>query len=250
MSYLPQRADFPLTLTVREILQVAAKLRDLSDGAVQRELSLCGLTRLASRTVSRLSGGERQRVALAMLLMPDVNLYLLDEPTASLDAGGTRLLIDRVCALRDAGRAVLFTTHIGADLDRLATRVAMLREGRIESIDETDSSHVIADLGESADRWVPAAIELRAKRAWAAERRLHFTAPIGSAAAILTGLQERGLVIQAFRTERALPAALAQVHEEESRATADSADAFDRNRVAGWLWWTRVWPRAAAARSR
>ncbi len=221
LSYLPQRADFPLTLTVREILQVVARLRDLPDAAVERELALCGLATLASRTVSRLSGGERQRVALAMLLMPDVNLYLLDEPTASLDAGGTRLLIDRVCALRDAGRAVLFTTHIGAHLDRLATRVAMLREGRIEPVDAPDSSHV-----------------------------LHFTASAERAAGILAGLQEQGLVIRAFHTERPLPAALDRVHEEESRATVDPADADDRSRVGGWLWRTRIWSGATAARPR
>ena len=250
LSYLPQRADFPLTLTVREILQVAARLRDLPDGAVERELSLCGLMRLASRTVSRLSGGERQRVALAMLLMPDVHLYLLDEPTASLDAGGAQLLIDRVCALRDAGRAVLFTTHIGGELDRLATRVAMLREGRIEPADETDSSHVVADLGESAASWVAAAMALRANRAWAVDSRLHFTAAIESAPGILAGLQDRGMVIQAFRTERQLRAALDLVHEEEGRGTADSADADVRSRVPGCLRRTRVWPRAATARSR
>ena len=121
LSYLPQRSEFPATLTVREILHVVAELRDLPATTVAREIALCGLERLASRTVAKLSGGERQRVALAVLLMPDVNLYLLDEPTANLDADGTELLVDRLCALRDAGCAIVFTTHIGADLDRLAT---------------------------------------------------------------------------------------------------------------------------------
>ena len=133
MSYLPQRAEFPSTLTVREILQVVAALRRLPSDAVERELALCGLEKLAARTVARLSGGERQRVALAALLMPEVGVYLLDEPTANLDAEGAALLVERVSALCAAGRAVLFTTHIGSDLDRLATRVATLKHGRIEA---------------------------------------------------------------------------------------------------------------------
>jgi ABC-type multidrug transport system ATPase subunit len=133
MSYLPQRAEFPLTLTVREILTVAADLRDLPASAVERELALCGLEKLAARTVSRLSGGERQRVALATLLLPDVALYLIDEPTANLDESGTELFIDRVGALRDRGCAVLFTSHVGSDVDRLATRAVVLRNGHIES---------------------------------------------------------------------------------------------------------------------
>ena len=133
MSYLPQRPEFPLTLTVREILSVAADLRGLPSAAVDREMSLCGLTPLAARTVSKLSGGERQRVALATLLMPDVALYLIDEPTANLDEDGTELVINRVAALRDRGCAILFTSHVGSDVDRLATRTVVLRGGRVES---------------------------------------------------------------------------------------------------------------------
>jgi ABC-type multidrug transport system ATPase subunit len=133
MSYLPQRAEFPQTLTVREILTVAADVRDLPAAAVDRELALCGLEKLASRTVSKLSGGERQRLALAAVLLPNVNLYLIDEPTANLDEDGIDLFIDRVGALRDDGRAVLFTSHVGSDVERLATRVVLLRHGRIEA---------------------------------------------------------------------------------------------------------------------
>jgi ABC-type multidrug transport system ATPase subunit len=132
LSYMPQHADFPETLTVLEILRSVARLRELPESTVKRELALCGLTRLAERTVVKLSGGERQRVALATLLMPDVPVYLLDEPSASLDTCGARVLADRVGALREAGRTVLFTTHIAADLERLAGRVVTLRRGRIE----------------------------------------------------------------------------------------------------------------------
>jgi len=132
VSYLPQRSAFPTTLTVREILQVIVKLRGLADRDAERELSLCGLQRLTSRTVAGLSGGERQRVALAILFMPTVGLYLLDEPTASLDGDGIRMLCERLTSLRAAGHAILFTSHVIGDIEQLATRVARLIDGRIE----------------------------------------------------------------------------------------------------------------------
>lgn len=134
LSYLAQRTDFPGTLTVREILSVVKDLRGAPSLAVDREISLCGLTALAGRTVSHLSGGERQRVAMAVLFIPDAAAYLLDEPTMNLDPFGTRVLIDRLTALRDRGRAILFTTHLTAELDRLATRVVALRNGCISPV--------------------------------------------------------------------------------------------------------------------
>jgi ABC-type multidrug transport system ATPase subunit len=134
LSYLAQRTDFPSTLTVREILTVVADLRRADSRAVDREIAMCGLTRLATRTVGQLSGGERQRVAMAALFIPDAAVYLLDEPTMNLDPAGAGLLIDRLTEVRDKGRAILFTTHVAAGLEGLATRVAALRNGRIDDL--------------------------------------------------------------------------------------------------------------------
>lgn len=131
VSYLAQRTDFPSTLSVREILTVVADLRRASTRDVEREISICGLSRVAARSVAQLSGGERQRVAMAALFIPDAAAYLLDEPTMNLDPAGTCLLVDRLADLRDKGRAVLFTTHVATGLEGLATRAAMLRDGRI-----------------------------------------------------------------------------------------------------------------------
>jgi ABC-2 type transport system ATP-binding protein len=135
LGYLAQRTEFPATLTVREILSVVATLRGADAGIVEREISLCGLTRLAGRTVGHLSGGERQRIAVAALFIPDVDVYLLDEPTMNLDPAGARVLVRRLIAARDKGAAVLFTTHTSAELDQLATGVALLREGQIYPVE-------------------------------------------------------------------------------------------------------------------
>jgi len=133
VSYLPQKSVFPVTLTVRESLAVVARLRGLTREDVDRELERCGLSPLADRGVGDLSGGERQRLAMAVAFLPAVDLYLFDEPSASLDPLASRILFQRARELKRAGRTLLFTTHIPADVRHLASRVVFLREGRIES---------------------------------------------------------------------------------------------------------------------
>lgn len=133
LSYLPQKSVFPPTLTVRETLAVVARLRGIAAGAVNRELESCGLAALADRSVGHLSGGERQRLAMAVAFLPSVDLYLFDEPSASLDPAASRLLFERARQLKRDGHTLLFTTHIPADVRHLATRIVLLRDGRIES---------------------------------------------------------------------------------------------------------------------
>jgi ABC-type multidrug transport system ATPase subunit len=133
LSYLPQKSTFPQTLTVRETLAVVARLRGEPSDAVDRELDSCGLTALADRGVGQLSGGERQRLAMAVAFLPAVDLYLLDEASASLDPCALRILFQRARQLKRDGRTLVFTTHVPADVRRLASRVVLLRAGRIES---------------------------------------------------------------------------------------------------------------------
>ena len=138
LSYLPQRPAFPGTLTVREVIGVAARLRQLPAATVNREIEQCGLAQVADRFVAQLSGGERQRVGLAVTFVAEVPVFIFDEPSASLDPLATRMLIERARELRRDGRAVLYTTHVAADIDALATRVALLRSGRIELLEDLD----------------------------------------------------------------------------------------------------------------
>ena len=133
LSYLPQKSVFPPTLTVRETLTVVAQLRRIQVDTVDRELDACGLAALADRGVGHLSGGERQRLAMAVAFLPTVDVYLFDEPSASLDPAASRLLFQRAGQLKRDGHTLLFTTHIPADVRHLATRIVLLRDGRIES---------------------------------------------------------------------------------------------------------------------
>ncbi len=94
-------------------------------------LSLVGLERVARTRVRRLSGGERQRLALALAIVGEPEVLILDEPTAGMDPEAKRDTRDLIQSLRDEGRAVLLTTHDLADVERLADRVAILHHGRI-----------------------------------------------------------------------------------------------------------------------
>ena len=133
LSYLPQKSAFPATLTVRETLAVVARIRGAAPAAVEREIESCGLAPLADCGIGHLSGGEGQRLAMAVAFLPSVDLYVFDEPSASLDPIASRILFQRVRQLKRDRRAILFTTHVPADVRHLATRIVVLRNGRIES---------------------------------------------------------------------------------------------------------------------
>jgi ABC-type multidrug transport system ATPase subunit len=130
LSYLPQRVAFPATLTVREVLVTTARLRGLALSRADQEIAACGLDALAGRFVGELSGGQRQRLGLAVAFLPDVPVYLFDEPSAHLDAAALDLVVRRARQLREDGRTIVFTTHVPADVDALATHVERLVDGR------------------------------------------------------------------------------------------------------------------------
>jgi heme ABC exporter ATP-binding subunit CcmA len=253
MSYLAQRTDFPSTLTVREILRFVAQLRGAQPTSVEREIALCGLEAVAGRTAGALSGGERQRVAMAALLIPDVNVYLLDEPTLNLDPTGSRLLVDRLRALRDEGRTVLFTTHINGELEGLATRVVVLRNARFAPVVENvrpGERHVSMTVGDNTDALVGVALQGGAKRAWTMHGKLHAIVPDGSLSGMLVRLSHEGASVSGFRTETALATALDLLNHDEHEDEPAPAGRVDRSTALGELWRHVRWAGADSAGSR
>jgi ABC-2 type transport system ATP-binding protein len=94
-------------------------------------LALVGLADVAGTRVRRLSGGERQRLALALALVGEPEVLLLDEPTAGMDPEARRATRTLIAGLKAEGRTILLTTHDLGDVERLADRVAILHGGRI-----------------------------------------------------------------------------------------------------------------------
>ncbi len=96
-----------------------------------RSLARVGLADRAHDRVDTLSGGLRQRVNLAVALLHDPPVLLLDEPTAALDAASRDAFLADLARLRDDGHAVLFTTHHADEAELACDRVAVLDAGRL-----------------------------------------------------------------------------------------------------------------------
>ncbi|NAZ87648.1 ABC transporter ATP-binding protein [Kineococcus indalonis] len=125
-----QSGGLPGDLTVAEA--AAAWAATLSAARpVADVLAALDLTREASTPVKSLSGGERRRLDLAVALLGDPELLLLDEPTTGLDAESRRAVWDLVHELAAAGTAVLLTTHHLEEAERLADRLAVLHRGLV-----------------------------------------------------------------------------------------------------------------------
>jgi ABC-2 type transport system ATP-binding protein len=97
-------------------------------------LDLVGLRTVARTRYRRLSGGERQRLGLALALVGRPEVVILDEPTAGMDPEARATTRAIVADLRDAGAAVLLTSHDLTDVERLADRICVLDGGRIVAV--------------------------------------------------------------------------------------------------------------------
>ncbi len=132
VGWMPQRPALYGRLTPRENLELFARLAGLAEPrtAVDRALADVGLD-VEERRAATLSVGNQQRLNLAIGLLGDPSVLLLDEPTASLDAERRGGLWELVARVRDAGGGVVFATHNLDEARRVADRLLVLEEGRL-----------------------------------------------------------------------------------------------------------------------
>jgi ABC-2 type transport system ATP-binding protein len=125
-----QECRVPALLTVREVLDMYAgyysKRRD-----VDETIDLVGLSAQASQRAGKLSGGQQRRLDVALALIGDPDLLLLDEPTTGFDPAARRGAWDLIANLRSLGKSVFLTTHYMDEAQHLADRVAILKAGEI-----------------------------------------------------------------------------------------------------------------------
>ncbi|HVU16681.1 MAG TPA: ABC transporter ATP-binding protein [Candidatus Didemnitutus sp.] len=125
-----QHATLPSQIRPREAIDFFASFHR-APRPTDELLANFGLAALAARPFGALSGGERQRLFLALALVNDPSLVILDEPTAGLDPSARRELQDLIHSLRAGGRAVVLTTHDLDEAARLCDRIAILDHGRV-----------------------------------------------------------------------------------------------------------------------
>ncbi len=148
LSFLPQKVAFPESLTGREVVEFYRRLRGAPAARTDEVLHVAALNGAAGRQVGTYSGGMTQRLGLAVAVLPEAPVLLLDEPTSSLDADGLSAFYDLVERRRQLGQTVLFTSHQWGDVERLAGRVAVLVEGRlVADLSQRELSERLADRG-------------------------------------------------------------------------------------------------------
>ena len=120
-------------LTARQTVTTLVAQRGVAEpgAAADRALHRVGLTDAADRKVSDFSKGMRQRVRLAQALAHDPEVLLLDEPLNGLDPAQRRADVDLVRALGAEGRTVLVSSHVLAEVERMADRLLVLVDGRL-----------------------------------------------------------------------------------------------------------------------
>jgi ABC-2 type transport system ATP-binding protein len=147
LSYLPQRPNFHPRLTCMEIIRFYARLRGLALSRCGAMLDQAGLREFERVRVGKLSGGTRQRLGLALLLLPDAPVLLLDEPGLSLDPAWRKRLQETLRFEAERGKAVLVTTHLVAEWNNIAHRCLLCRDGKIErELDPTNLPHNFDEL--------------------------------------------------------------------------------------------------------
>jgi ABC-type multidrug transport system ATPase subunit len=130
LGYVPQQLAFYADMGSLALLDYFARLRRAPAGDPERLLARVGLADQARKPVGALSGGMKQRLALALALLGDPPILILDEPTASLDADARADFLSLLVEQRVAGKTLILTSHRLEEVAMLADRVIVLADGR------------------------------------------------------------------------------------------------------------------------
>jgi ABC-2 type transport system ATP-binding protein len=125
-----QESQPEINLTVRECLELYAGYYT-APRDVEETIGLAGLGEQADQQTTRLSGGQRRRLDVALALIGDPELIFLDEPTTGFDPAARRASWEVISGLRALGTTILLTTHYMEEAERLADRIAVMRDGVI-----------------------------------------------------------------------------------------------------------------------
>ncbi|WNV84415.1 ABC transporter ATP-binding protein [Umezawaea sp. Da 62-37] len=131
LGVVQQSLGFPTTLKVRELVVGAAVRAGQPRSAAGPVMAELGLAELGGRRAVKLSGGQRQRLQLAMALVGDPALLVLDEPTVGLDVAARRSFWEIVAGRCARGVGVLVTTHLIEESAGVADRVVVVDKGRV-----------------------------------------------------------------------------------------------------------------------
>jgi ABC-2 type transport system ATP-binding protein len=130
VGYLPGELRLYENMTGRQLVRFLAKLRGRPDSQeLQRLAEKFDID--VSRPIAQLSSGMKRKVALLQVLLPHTPLLILDEPTNTLDPTMRDQLLAQLVEAKGRGQAVLFSSHVLAEVEKVCDRVGILQRGRL-----------------------------------------------------------------------------------------------------------------------
>jgi ABC-2 type transport system ATP-binding protein len=138
VGYLPENPNFYGYLSLFDLLSLVARIRGMDKQAgkarIDELITLVGLQDTGKRHVKTFSKGMVQRAGIAIALLGDPRLIILDEPMSGLDPLGRDLVAKIFRNLQDAGKTIFFSTHIIPDIEALCDSVGILVEGELRYV--------------------------------------------------------------------------------------------------------------------
>ncbi len=135
IGYLPELPYFYRFLTVRELLNLYARLSELPRGEINQRieetLEIVKMGKEKNTQLAELSRGMLQRIGIAQALLHNPQILIFDEPVAGLDPLGIREMREILLNLKKEGKTIFFSSHIISEVEKISDRVGVLNEGEL-----------------------------------------------------------------------------------------------------------------------
>ena len=238
---LPEGFDVYDRLTGRAHVEFAVDSKEV-DADPDAVLERVGLADAADRKAGGYSKGMRQRLALAMALVGDPDLLILDEPSSGLDPAGAKEMREIVLAEADRGTTVFFSSHILEQVEAVCDRVGILRGGELVAVDSIDGLRTASDADATLRITVGAAVDddlLAALRDLTGvdsvdrdgDDALRVACDSDAKTTVVTTLEDGGVPVDDFSTQEASLEDLFLAYTETDGAPEASEDGDDADRT-------------------
>ncbi|MDX2036997.1 MAG: ABC transporter ATP-binding protein [Isosphaeraceae bacterium] len=161
IGYLPEESYLYKFLNAEETLHFYGRLFKLSGSErkkrVDRLIKMVGLDHAKHRQLREYSKGMQRRIGLAQALINDPELILLDEPTSGLDPIGTAEIKELIRKLKEAGKTVVLSGHLLADMQDICDRIAILHRGELRELGKVTDLLTVQDITQIKTRDLPEA---------------------------------------------------------------------------------------------
>jgi ABC-2 type transport system ATP-binding protein len=163
LGYVPEEPRLYAYLSAPEYLRLVGGLRDIDravlDRRIDRYLELFGLESDRFAPLSSFSKGMRQKVLIAAALLHDPAIVILDEPCSGLDVASTLMLRSLVRALADAGKMIVYSSHVLDMVEKVCTDVIILHHGAVVAQDSVSRLRELAAAASLEDVFAQLAVD-------------------------------------------------------------------------------------------